>query len=111
VLLFPILAGNSRKAFAQSDWERICGFTNDPLGAAFKKAKVTVKNQSGVERQAPANESGSYVISKGPPGFYRMTAEAAGFRQSRIEALGRRRRMRSVPRLGGMGRMRFFMTR
>jgi len=59
VLLFPILAGNSRKGFAQSDWGRICGFTNDPFGTAFKKAKVTVKNEGGVERQAPANESGS----------------------------------------------------
>jgi hypothetical protein len=78
VLLFPILAGNSQKEFAQSDWGRICGFTNDPFGAAFRKAKVTVKNQSGVVRQAPANESGSCVISKRPPGFYRMTARDAG---------------------------------
>ena len=37
-------------AFAQSDLGRISGFIKDPSGATIPKAKITVRNQSGVER-------------------------------------------------------------
>src|SRR5215475_8119565 len=82
VCLFAVLLeGAFEQAFAQSDLGRISGFINDPSGAAVPNAKVTVRNQSGVERQATTNESGYYVISNIPAGFYTMTAEAPGFQR------------------------------
>jgi len=67
-------------AFAQSDLGRISGFIKDPSGATIPNAKITVRNQSGVERQATTNESGYYVITNVPPGLYTMVAESPGFR-------------------------------
>jgi len=81
VCLFAVLLGDFEKAFAQSDLGRISGFVNDQSGAAVPNAKVTVRNQSGVERQATTNESGYYVISNIPAGLYTMTAEAPGFQR------------------------------
>jgi predicted heme/steroid binding protein len=82
VCLFAVLlGGTSEKTFAQSDLGRISGFINDPSGAGVPNAKVIVRNQSGVERQASTNESGYYVITNIPAGLYTMTAEAAGFQK------------------------------
>src|SRR5204863_161419 len=50
-------------AFAQSDLCRISGFIKDPSGATIPDAKVTVRNNSRVERQATTNESGYYIIT------------------------------------------------
>jgi len=80
-LLVVLLEGSFEKAFAQSDLGRISGFITDPSGAAVPNAKITVRNKSGVERQATTNESGYYVISNIPAGFYTMTAEAPGFQR------------------------------
>jgi len=68
--------------FAQSDNGSISGFVKDPTSASVPNAKVTVRNQSGLERQAMTNESGYYVITNIPPGFYSVTVEAAGFKVS-----------------------------
>jgi len=83
VCLFSLfLEANFHQTFAQSDLGRISGFINDPSGAAVPNAKITVRNQNGgVERQAVTNESGYYVISNVPAGFYTMTAEASGFQK------------------------------
>jgi predicted heme/steroid binding protein len=66
--------------FAQSDLGAISGFVKDPSGAIVPNAKITVRNNSGIERQTTTNQSGYYSITNIPPGFYAMTAEAAGFR-------------------------------
>src|SRR5256885_3415314 len=68
-------------AFAQSDLGRISGFIKDPSGATIPNTKVTVRNQSGVERQTTTNDSGYYNITNVPPGVYTMLAEAAGFQR------------------------------
>src|SRR6266478_4833840 len=73
--------GVSGILFAQSDLGRISGFIKDPSGATIANAKVTVRNNTGVERQATTNESGYYVITNVPPGLYTMVAEAAGFQK------------------------------
>src|SRR5712671_7019697 len=73
--------GVSSILFAQSDLGRISGFIKDPSGATIANAKVTVRNNTGVERQATTNESGYYVITNVPPGLYTMVAEAAGFQK------------------------------
>src|SRR5207249_8696794 len=71
---------------AQSDLGKISGFVKDPSGATIANAKVTVRNNTGVERQTTTNESGYYVITNVPPGLYTMVAEATGF--SKYETTG-----------------------
>src|SRR5205823_4071686 len=48
--------------------------------ACMAGAKVTVRNNSGVERQTTTNQSGYYSITNVPSGVYTMTAEAGGFK-------------------------------
>ena len=68
-------------AFAQSDFGSISGFVRDPSNSTVPNAKVTARNQSGLERQAVTNESGYYVITNVPPGFYFISIEATGFKK------------------------------
>src|SRR2546429_1665056 len=67
--------------FAQSDLGKISGFIKDPSGATIANAKVTVRNNTGIERQTTTNDSGYYVVTNVPPGLYTMTAEAPGFQR------------------------------
>jgi len=85
LVLFMILAG-SGILVAQSDLGTISGFIKDPSGASVPNAKITVRNKSGVERQAATNESGYYAMTNVPAGFYTMDVEAAGFQ--RYESTG-----------------------
>jgi len=66
---------------AQSDLGRISGFVKDPSGATVANAKITVRNNTALERQVTTNESGYYVITNVPPGLYTLTAEATGFQK------------------------------
>ncbi len=66
--------------WAQSDNGAISGFVRDPSGASIPNAKVTVRNQSGLERQALTNDSGYYIITNIPPGTYSVTVEFTGFK-------------------------------
>jgi predicted heme/steroid binding protein len=80
-LVFFMSLASSGALFAQSDLGRISGFVKDPSGATVANAKVTVQSRTGVERQTATNESGYYIITNVPPGFYTMTAEAPGFQK------------------------------
>jgi hypothetical protein len=73
--------GLSGILFAQSDLGKISGFVKDPSGATIANAKVTVRNNTGVERQTTTNDSGYYVVTNVPPGLYTMVAEATGFQK------------------------------
>jgi hypothetical protein len=73
--------GVSGILFAQSDLGKISGFIKDPSGATIANAKVTVRNNTGVERQTTTNDSGYYVVTNVPPGLYTMVAEATGFQK------------------------------
>src|SRR6266851_5989852 len=73
--------GVSGILFAQSDLGKISGFIKDPSGATIANAKVTVRNNTGVERQTTTNDSGYYVVTNVPPGLYTMIAEATGFQK------------------------------
>ena len=81
IILAVVLALAASTAFAQSDLGTINGFVKDPSGSVVPNAKVTVKNESGLERQSNTNESGFYTITNIPPGPYRITVEAAGFKK------------------------------
>jgi len=66
---------------AQSDLGTISGFVRDPSTATVPNAKVTAKNQTGLERQTTTNDSGYYTITNIPPGLYTITVEATGFKR------------------------------
>src|SRR5215475_11800729 len=80
LFLFFAFAG-SQNLQAQSDLGRISGFVRDPSGASVASAKVSVQNKSGVQRETVTNESGYYIITSIPPGFYTVTVEATGFQR------------------------------
>src|ERR1035441_983512 len=67
-------------AVAQSDLGSISGFVKDPSGAIVPRAKVSLKNESGLERQGATNDSGYYAVTNIPPGFYIIRVEVAGFK-------------------------------
>jgi Carboxypeptidase regulatory-like domain/TonB-dependent Receptor Plug Domain len=71
----------SAMGWAQSDFGSISGYIKDPSGATVPGATITVTNQSGLRRQAKTDPGGFYAIPNLPPGFYAMTAEAAGFQK------------------------------
>ncbi len=77
--LIAVLAASL--AFAQSDFGSISGFVKDPSGSTVPNAKVTARNQSGLERQTTTNESGYYIITNIPPGTYSVAVEASGFKR------------------------------
>src|SRR6266404_2076769 len=71
----------SEFTFAQSDLGTISGFVKDPSGATVSGAKVTLSNQSGLQRQATTNDSGFYTVTNLPRGLYTLMAEAPGFQK------------------------------
>src|SRR5207302_3244163 len=79
VVCFALLV--SQGLLAQSDLGKISGFIKDPSGATIANAKVTIRNNTGVERQTTTNDSGYYVVTNVPPGLYTMIAEAPGFQR------------------------------
>lgn len=81
VLALFISIGAAGIGLAQSDLATISGFVRDPSGASVPGARVTVRNKSGVERQATTNDSGYYAITNVPPGLYTMSTEAPGFQR------------------------------
>src|SRR6266700_2047323 len=80
-LVFFMSLASSGALFAQSDLGTISGFIKDPSGATVPNAKVTVRNNTAVERQAVTNESGYYTITNLPPGLYTLSLVAPGFQK------------------------------
>ncbi len=69
-------------AFGQSDTAQISGFAKDASGAVVPGAQVTLTNETtGLVRKTSTNESGYYVVSSLPPGFYTLAVEATGFKR------------------------------
>jgi hypothetical protein len=68
-------------AWAQSPLGTVTGVAFDPSGSPVPKARVTLKNQdTGLARDVDTNQAGIYSFPNLPPGPYRLTAQAAGFR-------------------------------
>lgn len=81
IVLAAIVAVSSGLAFAQSDLGTISGFVKDQSNAVIANAKITLANQSGVERSTTTNESGYYSVTNLPPGLYTVKADAPGFQE------------------------------
>jgi hypothetical protein len=61
----------------------ISGTVQDTTGAVVKDAKVTATNTgTGETRSATSSDSGFYRILELPPGTYKVTATAPGFKTS-----------------------------
>ncbi|MEZ5363073.1 MAG: carboxypeptidase-like regulatory domain-containing protein [Bryobacterales bacterium] len=72
---------------AQSDGV-IEGLVRDPGGAAIPGAQVElIREETGVVRQAPADERGEYRALSLEPGTYRVQAKAEGFIAQEREGL------------------------
>jgi hypothetical protein len=79
-LVFAVLA-LSLSAFAQIQFSQLTGTVLDPSGAAIANVTVTASNvATDLKLTARTNGAGNYVIKEVPPGVYKITAEASGFR-------------------------------
>jgi len=68
---------------AQSDTASITGVVRDSSTASIPGASVVVKNEAtGIERRAKTSETGLFIVSNLPPGFYTISVEAQGFKKS-----------------------------
>src|SRR6267154_312972 len=79
--LFCLIFVGSGLILAQSDLGTISGFVKDPSGATVANAKISVRNNRGVERVAITNDSGYYAITNIPAGLYTILVEAPGFQR------------------------------
>ncbi len=83
LLMIPLLTIIFCLAVAAQTYQgRIMGSVADQNGAAVRGAKVTITNVgTGVARALETNEAGDYVASNLPPGLYKITVEAGGFKK------------------------------
>src|SRR6267154_625010 len=79
--LFCLIFVGSGLILAQSDLGTISGFVKDPSGATVANAKISVRNNRGVERAATTNDSGYFAITNIPAGLYTILVEAPGFQR------------------------------
>src|SRR5436305_831669 len=74
--------------WAQSPDAALVGLVDDPSGARVAGAKITVESlSSGARREAGSNGLGEFRIEGLPPGRYRLTATAPGFRVTSFDVL------------------------
>src|ERR1700731_3534946 len=68
-------------AFAQVQNSQFTGTVSDPTGAAIANAKITVTNPAtNLSLSTTTNSSGNYTMKEVPPGTYKITVEAPGFK-------------------------------
>lgn len=77
VLLLPL----GRTGLAQLESGEIVGTVTDASGAVFPGAQITVENvKTGAKTTLTSGKSGTFDAPVLPPGDYRITASAAGFK-------------------------------
>ncbi|MFZ0799602.1 MAG: carboxypeptidase regulatory-like domain-containing protein, partial [Terriglobales bacterium] len=78
--VFAVLA-LTFSAVAQIQFSQFTGTVLDPSSAAIASAKVTVTNTAtDLKLTTTTNSSGNYTVKEVPPGVYKITVEAAGFK-------------------------------
>lgn len=83
VLLLSLALGQLR---AQSPLGAVTGLATDPSQAPIPEAKITlISLETGVQREGATNASGVYLFPNLPPGRYKLTAQARGFRNLETE--------------------------
>src|SRR5262249_48642326 len=69
--------------FAQQNTATISGRVLDSSGAAIPGATVVARNvQTGLERPAASDETGTYTIPLLPVGEYEVSGELSGFKKA-----------------------------
>jgi hypothetical protein len=79
MVVLGILACMSLPIHAQSYRGAVHGVVRDTSGGVVVGAKITLKSESGLTREAVTAEDGSYVIPELPAGNYKGTAIFSGF--------------------------------
>jgi hypothetical protein len=80
LVVFAVLA-LTFSAFAQIQFSQFTGTVLDPTGASIANAKVTVTNPAtDLHITTTTNSGGNYTVRELPPGVYKITVEAAGFK-------------------------------
>src|SRR5581483_1418812 len=78
--LFTVLA-LALSAIAQVQNGQFTGTVTDPSNAAIANAKVTITNiGTNLSVTTSTNQTGNYTASQLPPGTYKITVEASGFK-------------------------------
>lgn len=68
-------------AFGQGSTGTLTGIVTDPTQASLASAALSLTNEeTGVTERATSNAQGEYTFPLAPPGRYRLTVEASGFR-------------------------------
>lgn len=81
-LLLVVLSLATALIWAQSSTTSLRGTIADSSGAAVVNAKVTLTNpERALERTVTTGDTGQYDFLQLPPGTYRLTVEAKGFRR------------------------------
>ncbi len=66
----------------------LSGTVSDPSGAVIPNAVVTVVNtETGLQREDKSDSQGRYTMDALPPGTYKLTAKAAGFADTTVNAV------------------------
>src|SRR5262245_22304187 len=83
LLMIPLLTMIFSVAVAAQTYQgRILGSIANQSGAAVRGAKVTITNVgTGATRALETNEAGDYAAPNLPPGLYKITVEASGFKK------------------------------
>jgi len=80
ILALVLLSAMARPSGAQTVNGNIIGTVRDPQGGVIPNVAVTVRStETGAERNARTDDSGSFVIPGVPAGSYDLTASTAGF--------------------------------
>src|SRR5258708_38532455 len=86
LLVFTVLIPAS--VWAQAYSGSLTGLVTDPSGAMVPAVAVTLTDvNKGYDYTATTNETGRYLLRSLPPGTYRLTATAAGFKASVREGI------------------------
>ena len=81
ILLQFVLAYGS-PMWGQSTFGSILGVVRDPGGSVMPGVRVVVTNEgSGVSKEVSSDAAGNHEVTHLNPGYYRITAESAGFQR------------------------------
>ena len=86
LIVSTVLLGISLPVHGQAVNGTLLGTVNDSSGATVANSKVTAtETGTGAMHQSSTNESGNYTFPDLPPGTYRVTVEASGFKKATQE--------------------------
>ncbi len=87
VLIFSF-AAFTNAVYAQGTTGQISGTVTDPNGAVVQGANVTARSlDTNFSRSITTGNDGVYAFQLLPPGRYRVSATASGFRETGVEAI------------------------